>query len=301
MPLLLRVLCVLLVLVSAAHAACVGDCAADGEVSVSDLVSAVGIALGSTPLTQCPAADANGNGSVAVDELVAAVNAALSGCGDGSTPTLPAATATATPSPSPTVTETPAVGPRIGFFGVSSADDVLQTPDGVDGNGTPIYQRNFGFGFRLVVEAASGTNNISVGRDAFNDGVRPALQVQVTRALGNGSPTVCDAEAPNFGGVPAIDPPLFDDSAAVVDALNDLGCRFIDGVGQPQARGCMTSCIRDSNGDYACHELDTDAQFCALVDAPLEFPLGDTLVSVRVRDVAGNLGAPKRLILRVQP
>jgi hypothetical protein len=117
---------------------------------------------------------------------------------------------------------------------------------------------------------------------------------------------VCDIVTPPFGGVPGIDPPRFDDSAAVVDALNDFGCRFVDGTGNPFARGCATSCVRNTNGDYACVDGNTAAQFCVLVDTPLQFPPGDTLVTVRVRDQLPNgqpvnLGAPRQLIMRVQP
>lgn len=59
---------------------CPGDCDGDGQVTVDEIVTAVNIALGTAPLTQCPAADDNGDGNVTVDELVRAVSAALNGC-----------------------------------------------------------------------------------------------------------------------------------------------------------------------------------------------------------------------------
>jgi hypothetical protein len=59
---------------------CPGDCNGDGQVTVDEIVTAVSIALGNVPLTQCPAADDNGDGSVTVDELLRAVSAALAGC-----------------------------------------------------------------------------------------------------------------------------------------------------------------------------------------------------------------------------
>ena len=299
---IVRLVLALTLFATSARAACVCDCGGDGEVTIGDLVLAVSIALGGTPLGQCAAADSGGDGAVGVDELVQAVNVALEGCANGGTPTPPPPTATATATGTPTVTETPAVGPTILFFGVASADDTLQEPTDTTADETPIYQRPFGFGFRLVVEARRGTVGVPPGDDTFADGGTPDLQVQVTRPLGNGSTAVCDVIAPDFGGVPAIDPPRFDTSPAVLDALNDLGCRFVDGTGLPMARTCALSCVKNTNSDYACiHPLDTEAQFCALIDAPLEFPAGDTLVTVRVLDEAGNLGAPARLILRVQP
>jgi hypothetical protein len=60
--------------------ACTGDCNGDGAVSVDELISAVNIALGTSPLSACPAADRNGDGNVGVEELVLGVTRALSGC-----------------------------------------------------------------------------------------------------------------------------------------------------------------------------------------------------------------------------
>lgn len=59
---------------------CVGDCGGDGKVSIADLIVGVNIALGSKPISDCPAFDANGDGKVAINELIRAVNNALAGC-----------------------------------------------------------------------------------------------------------------------------------------------------------------------------------------------------------------------------
>ncbi len=279
---------------------CAGDCDGDERVAVEELILAVRIAVEGAPPDQCASLDADASGSVEVAELVVAVGNALQGCGAGPTATPPPLSPT--PSATPTVTATPAVGPGILFFGLTSADDILQPPSGTSPEGVPIYTRQFGFGFRLVVEARRGTAGADPGVDAFAGDGLPDLQVQVTRPLGNGSSAVCDVEPPLFGGVPAIDPPRFDESAAVVDTLNDFGCRFVDGSGEPRARTCSSSCVRFEDAEYACVAgRDVEVQFCGLMDAPLEFPAGETLVTVRVRDVAGNLGAPAQLIVRVLP
>ena len=60
--------------------ACPGDCDAGGFVSINELITAVNISSGSSPLSACPAADRNRNGQVTIDELIAAVNAASNGC-----------------------------------------------------------------------------------------------------------------------------------------------------------------------------------------------------------------------------
>jgi hypothetical protein len=95
-------------------AACAGDCSADGEVTVDELVLGVNIALGNTALSQCRSFDSSGDGEVTVDELIGAVNSALTGCPMGeATPTV---TATATVPPV-LATPTPGIVPP----GISAA------------------------------------------------------------------------------------------------------------------------------------------------------------------------------------
>ncbi len=62
---------------------CEGDCDADGQVAVAELVRIVRIGLGLAPVTDCPAADRNDDDAVAISELIAAVNRALTGCSPG--------------------------------------------------------------------------------------------------------------------------------------------------------------------------------------------------------------------------
>jgi hypothetical protein len=59
---------------------CAGDCNGDGQVTISELVLAVNIALGSRPVADCLPADRNSNGTVTIEELITAVNNALSDC-----------------------------------------------------------------------------------------------------------------------------------------------------------------------------------------------------------------------------
>ena len=76
------------------------DCDGDGAVVINELVTGIGIALGSAPLASCPAFDRDADGTVAIDEIIAAVGAALNGCDPGAA--TPSPTATPTPSPAPT-------------------------------------------------------------------------------------------------------------------------------------------------------------------------------------------------------
>jgi hypothetical protein len=57
----------------------VGDCDRDGSVSVDELITSVGIALGSTAMAACNEADSNQDNSVSVDEILRGVSAGLNG------------------------------------------------------------------------------------------------------------------------------------------------------------------------------------------------------------------------------
>ena len=59
---------------------CVGDCGSDGQVSVSDIIAGVTIAIGTAPLEACPASDTDEDGQVTINDLIVAVSRALSGC-----------------------------------------------------------------------------------------------------------------------------------------------------------------------------------------------------------------------------
>ncbi len=66
--------------VSVAAPVCIGDCNADGMVTVDELLIAVNIALDNLPIESCPAFDANADRTVTVNEILAGVNNALNGC-----------------------------------------------------------------------------------------------------------------------------------------------------------------------------------------------------------------------------
>jgi len=70
---------------------CAGDCNADGQVAVDEVVTLVGIALGSAETARCARGDTDGDGGVSISELIAAVNALLDGCASevGATPASP--------------------------------------------------------------------------------------------------------------------------------------------------------------------------------------------------------------------
>lgn len=60
---------------------CAGDCDASGQVTVDEIITLIGVALGEDPTSSCAAtADLDSSGSITVDELLTTINQALLGC-----------------------------------------------------------------------------------------------------------------------------------------------------------------------------------------------------------------------------
>jgi hypothetical protein len=231
------------------------------------------------------------------------------------TPTLtPTRTRTATPGPtlSPTRTATPSSpqGPVVSFFGLARADESLIPRSGTTPEGVSIYTLAIGNGFRIVVEGAPGPSfdsdpfgglpgdsSYTFGAFDFAD-----LQVQASRDLGDGSAEVCDRAGATAGGIPAIDPPSFQEIPAILSAVNDFSCRFVDGAEAFRGRtNSADSCVQNppDSGVFNFVHPSTRIQFCAFVDRPMRFPAGETRLTVRLRDKLGNVGFTQEIIVRV--
>jgi hypothetical protein len=165
-----------------------------------------------------------------------------------------------------------AMGPIITFSGFA-------TPNGMI---LPTTQLPTGSGFVLVVEGRPGPLNRPVGTSTFDPGMLPDIQFQVTQQLGNGSIAVCDMD----GGVPATSPP--DLSFSNTDAVNDLACRFT-------SEGCLVNQL----GEPVFANPSSTVQFCAVIGPPLAFQNGETVVTVRLRDIDGVVGPVQQLTVRV--
>jgi hypothetical protein len=192
------------------------------------------------------------------------------------------------------------VGPVVTYAGIARADGRGVEADGKTADGIPIYRHPVGSGFMMVVEGKPGISNIENGRSIYrysgdDPTQRPDLEIEVTRNLGDGSVEVCDAHRPKIGGVPGIDPPSFADTPKVSAAINDLSCRFETFIES------NSSCTVNQYGDFEFLRKDSKVQFCMVVARSWQFPEGDTLVSVRLRDTDGNPGPVSRYILRYKP
>ncbi len=218
--------------------------------------------------------------------------------------TTPTARPTPTPTATPTAVPTLGLGANIAFMGVLRADDTLLDPADFDEAGRPVYVRPTGSGFVLVIDARPGTNSSPVGLSAYQSdpadpSVRPDLQIEVSRDLGNGSPAVCDNTAGNFGGVPGIDPPSFEETQRITDALNDFGCRFNDGTGMTLGRDSQSACVLFPDGEFHFVDPTATIEFCGFITRPMAFPTGDTIVTARLRDRSGLVGPARQIVIRV--
>jgi len=275
------------------------------------VIRCVNIALGILPPEACISCDRNADHVITVDELVMAANLSLTGC---ATPPDPTSTSTSTPTPAesptptPTVTATPALGPVITHFGIATADDVPLDPEGTDLLGRPIFQRMMGHAFWLIIEARRGPDQREVGSWAFehdpdDPSVLPDLQVIVSADLGDGSAAVCDVTQPDIGGVPRMEPFAFAATQAFADAVNDLGCRVDDGQGNPRGRTRSdAACTKVLNSDatgYGFVADDTTIQFCVPIALAWSLQPGDTVIAARVRDVSGEIGEIREILVKV--
>jgi hypothetical protein len=209
-------------------ASCAGDCAADGTVVVNELVLGVNMALGNTPVQQCPGFDGNDDGRVAVNELVAAVANALNGCpftgqytaridvGDGETATLqlqvgPDGAATGTLSVAPTAAGRAAIRIEIPLLSLSGSVDLdsgefhlsgtVSGPDGdvpVDISGS-LPERAGGEGsVTLQVGAESFTGPIAAGDGRPTP--TPTQVVSTSTPTPTGTPGMLPTEEPGCEG-----------------------------------------------------------------------------------------------------
>ena len=102
-----------------------------------------------------------------------------------------------------------------------------------------------------------------------------------------------------WGGVPAVDPPTFELNQTLVDSITDFVCRW-------SVQGMDSPCTLGPSGDYQYLNSQFPdpgsggvQQFCRTVESADTFPTGDTILSVRVRDVSGAVSAVKQIVVRV--
>jgi hypothetical protein len=191
-------------------------------------------------------------------------------------------------------------GPIVTYAGIARADGRKIEADSKNGQGVPVFIHPVGSGFMVVIEGKPGIANEEVARGVFrydpkDPTQQPDLQIEVNRPLGDGAPAVCDSRKPNLGGIPAIDPPSFAPTEKVSAALNDFGCRFEVFI-ESNASGTV-----NKYGDFEFLNPESKVQFVMVVARSWNFPLGDTQVSVRLRDTEGNTGPISRFIVRNRP
>lgn len=180
----------------------------------------------------------------------------------------------------------PVTGPAINFFGPISFMGTPLQCTGMTPQGAPICQFPNGSGFILVIEGRPRTGGAPVGTETFNAAGLPDLQIQVDRALGNGSAAICDKQGPQVGGVAPVSPP--DLTFADAGPVNDFACRFT-----------AVPCTVDDMGQPRFLVQSSTVQFCGEITTSIGFSAGDTLISLRLRNTDGQVGEVRQLVLRV--
>jgi hypothetical protein len=190
----------------------------------------------------------------------------------------------------------------VSYVGISNSADVFVAASGTSPDGLPIFVRSAGAIFQLIVEGRPGLSRLAVGPSTYVEDLSdfPDLQIEVANALGDGSTAVCDRSAPSIGGVPGIEPANFAPTTANIALVNDLACRFLDGLGQPLGRGPNNPCVKFlPSEDYHFVNPASTMEYCGKVESAIAFPLGDTRITVRLRDIDGHVGEPARFIVRI--
>jgi hypothetical protein len=193
-------------------------------------------------------------------------------------------------------------GPIVTFFGITRADDGILEP--ISEGGIPTFQVPTSTGFRIVVEGRPGPSGAAVGSTALNydpadPTIRPDLQIITSRPLGPGGLGGCHKDPPDADGVQAVTD--FSSSQAVSDALNNFGCRFVDGAGRSLGRTPDDACLDDQMTGISHFVIPTSTiEFCTEPLPPvLAFEPGVTILSVRLRDVSGAVGPVTQIGVQV--
>jgi hypothetical protein len=221
----------------AGAATCVGDCDADGFVTVDEVVRGVSLALTSVDHAGCAALDGNDDARVSVDELVTAVQHALHGC----------------PPPPPwrfrEVSATAGLTYRHGYYGIKVFPGEAGTHMG--GVAAGDYDRD-GWIDLYVVGGEIGPNRLfrNHGNGTFTE---MDAGVAVTGTRGSG-PTFADIDGDGWldlfiGGVEGTPPQVF---------RNGQQGRFVEhagAVGIPAGDNTFSAAF----GDY---DRDGDLDLC---------------------------------------
>lgn len=194
-------------------------------------------------------------------------------------------------------------GPTITHFGIIDPAGVPLPPIAYDPAGRPIFNYETGQGLSLVAEARAGSNRVRPGESTIPDSTGdPDVQMILSQAIGDGSAAVCDTVEPNIGGVPATVPFSFDESPAARDHIHDLGCRFDDGKGRRLGRrDPLEACtFTGQNFGYSFVDQNSTIQYCtSRFESAWALAEGDTTVAAQVKDLAGNFGETREIVVRI--
>ena len=167
------------------------------------------------------------------------------------------------------------------------------TPDTHNNCPVPVIEA----GADTVVEARHGTSGQPVGTNLLPAMAtdRPDLWIESDQPLGCNPTALVECRNPGSGagGVPAVNPPSFGPDQSITDAITDYACRF-------DKLTSTTPCTYiDATGDAKLVNPSSEVQFCTNGSLAIAFPLGESHLSVQMRDTGGNLGPTAQIVVRV--
>lgn len=152
-------------------------------------------------------------------------------------------------------------------------------------------------GAETVVEGRHGTSGQPVGSTLLpqNATDRPDVWIESDQPLGLNPTALVECRNPGAlpGGVPAINPPSFGPDQTITDAITDYACRFV------RFSPSAPCTFIDATGEAKLVNANSEVQFCTDASLSIAFPLGDSHLSVELRDSVGNLGPTAQVVVRV--
>ncbi len=128
---------------------------------------------------------------------------------------------------------------------------------------------------------------------------RPDVWIESDLPLGLNPTALVECRNPGApaGGVPAINPPSFGSDQAITDAITDYACRFVKF--SPSGPCTYIDATGEAKLVNTSLTSPSEVQFCTDASLAIAFPVGDSHVSVELRDSVGNLGPTAQIVVRV--
>ena len=177
-------------------------------------------------------------------------------------------------------------------------------PSGTTANGVPIFTRPSGTAFHLVIEGQPGANHVTVGNSAYDAELLsfPDLQIETSRALGNGSTAVCDSAGSKAGGVPGNRSPQLSTNQIPALRRQRLRLPLSSMAAANPWRGAPARPVPPTAPAPPDSPSSTQRARCSFappITKVLQFPDGDTVLTARLQGIDATPGPTAQIVVRI--